>query len=352
MRILMFCRYYYPHIGGVERHVEKISKIFFKRGFEVVLFTEKFNNNLPEKEVLDGIKILRVSTLKHFNFLNKFVIWFKLLIKHFKIIKESDIIHCHDIFFWYLPFKFIFPSKKVFTTFHGYEKSGAPSLNKIFWHKISELLSSGNIAVGAWHKKWYKVDSDIVIYGAGDIKELIKKNKRRRIKNTFCFVGRLDNDTGIMTFLKVLEILKKYEVGGGAVVCGDGPLKQKAILYSIRNKLNVKFLGIVNNIGEHLGNSKYVFTSGYLGIIEAFLVKRLVFAVYDSSMKKDYLEMTPFRDWIIKGNSPSVLAKRLRFFVIHPLEEKKMVEKAYNWAKEQTWEKVADLYLKLWGIKK
>lgn len=45
---------------------------------------------------------------------------------------------------------------------------------------------------------------------------------------------------------------------------------------------------------------------------------------------------------------PQKLAEKVEYFLKHPEEEKLLVERGYNWAKEQTWEKVVDLYLGLW----
>jgi hypothetical protein len=58
------------------------------------------------------------------------------------LIKEADIIHCHDVFFWYLPFRFLFPQKKVYIPFHGYEGNNPPNKRKIFFstRKSNDLI--------------------------------------------------------------------------------------------------------------------------------------------------------------------------------------------------------------------
>jgi len=45
------------------------------------------------------------------------------------------------------------------------------------------------------------------------------------------------------------------------------------------------------------------------------------------------------------------LANKILYYFDYTEEEEKFEEKGYNWAKTQTWEKVADLYLRLWKVK-
>ena len=41
MKVLFLTRSYFPNIGGVEKHVEKITEILMKKGHEVIILTEK-----------------------------------------------------------------------------------------------------------------------------------------------------------------------------------------------------------------------------------------------------------------------------------------------------------------------
>ncbi|MEM3504416.1 MAG: glycosyltransferase, partial [Nitrososphaeria archaeon] len=128
MKVLFFSRRFWPDIGGVEKHVLKLSEELKKRGHDIIIVAEKEinqNNNKLSKSDLEfnisGIKVFKIPiTTSEKN--KKFQIWFWLL-KNIRLIKSADIIHCHDVFYWYLPFLFLFPRKKIFTTFHGYEGS-------------------------------------------------------------------------------------------------------------------------------------------------------------------------------------------------------------------------------------
>lgn len=343
MKVLFFTRRFWPEIGGVEKHIMFLSKELVKRGFEITIISENQNHKLKDKEEVNpNIKIYRIPiTTSEKN--KKFQIWFWLL-KNKKLIKEANIVHCHDVFFWFLPFKLLFPRKKVFTTFHGYEPPG-PSLRKVFSHQIASTLSCGSIAIGDWHSKWYKVKSDIVSYGA--VKESDSKKTLKR-KYDFCFVGRLAKDTGILVYLKALKILNDKDLKYSLVVCGDGPESKNAKIFCKNAKLKVNFLGFIQDPIKYVNISKYCFVSSYLAILESLISKKFVFAVYDSPIKKDYLEMAPFSKWISISGSSQELAQNIEYYLSHPEETKKMIENGYEWAKKQTWGKLANQYISLW----
>ena len=73
MKIIFLARLFYPHIGGVEKHVMEISKILLKKGNEVIVITEQLEDtNL--KEIKDGIIIYRVPVGRD-DWFKKFRVW-------------------------------------------------------------------------------------------------------------------------------------------------------------------------------------------------------------------------------------------------------------------------------------
>ncbi len=64
MRILQVTRVYWPHIGGIERHVQWLSEALVARGHSVDVLTldRGFSDNAayPAYEVLNGVRIYRV----------------------------------------------------------------------------------------------------------------------------------------------------------------------------------------------------------------------------------------------------------------------------------------------------
>src|SRR6266404_2210228 len=183
MKIVFLCRFFYPHIGGVEKHVMEISKRLIKKGHEVTVITEmpaavsdskkrllRFEKlELALTESVNGIKIYRIFNGGEDKF-KKFRIW-KEMLRLQKVIQNADVVHCHDVFFWYLPFRFLYPQKPVYTTFHGYERYPITK-SAIRVRKLSEKLSWGNICIGDFIPKWYGTKATIVSYGGVDVKRI------------------------------------------------------------------------------------------------------------------------------------------------------------------------------------
>lgn len=342
MTILFFSRLFYPHIGGVEKHVYAISQVLLKRGHKVMVITE--NHGWKNKETIDGIHVHRLD-VGNSEKNKKLQIWNELWkLRH--IIKSVDLVHCHDVFFWYLPFRYVYSEKPVFTTFHGYEGNRLPTRKAFLVHKLAEKLSNGTICVGDFLKKWYKTNSKYVIYGGVDKKLLQKKSKPNK---DIIFIGRLEEETGIIEYLHAVLLLKKKKIKVAIDVYGDGALLERAKSFARDHKINVVFHGFDENVTNYIGNYRYVCTSRYLGILEAMAWRRPVFAEYHDAIKKDYLEMTPFASWVSISKDSQQIASELELVI----KGKKTLDmkQSYNWVELQTWEDIVDIYENLWREK-
>ena len=334
--ILFFSRLFHPHIGGVEKHVWEVSRNLIKKGHKIIVITEKFETDLKLKEKVGGIEVYRIPAGKS-NWVKKFTIW-KWFWKHRKLIEEADIVHCHDVFFWYFPFRFLFPKKRVYTTFHGYE-SYPISKKAIFVRRLSEELSFGAICIGGFMEKWYDAKPTFVTYGGvrfGNSKFEIRNSKKGAV-----FVGRLDEQTGIKTYIEAVKIIKKKIPEFEFLVVGDGKFRQDI-------EKDVRVLGFKKNPYKYFHEYRFAFASRYLSILEAMAARRLVFALYDNPLKRDYLKMTPFAKFITIVSSKKELADKALYFLKNPRKENEMIEKAFEWVKTQSWNNVSRLYLALW----
>lgn len=330
MKVLFLARLYYPHIGGVERHVKSISESLSLRKHKVTMITEKYDSKLPTGEKIDGIEVVRFSYPK-IKYLGLLYIWLWFL-KNASLIKQSDVVHCHDIFIWYLPFRFLFPKKPVYTTFHGWEGIWPIPKKSLYLKRLAAKLSFGTIGVGKRIKTYYGIDLDLVVYGGVDL----PRKTFRKEKGRILYLGRLYENTGIRIVLKALSELKNYKID----FCGDGPLRAECSKY-----------GAVHGFSDprpFLEKAEICIASGYLAMMEAFSYKCLVASVYDTKAREAILKLTPFSDWMIVENSDSRLAKKIRYFLGRPKQRKEKVEKVYNWVKKQTWEMLADQYIRLY----
>src|SRR3989338_7205104 len=184
MKILFLTSRFRPELGGVETHSFEVVQRFVRKGHSVRVISEesigtqansrskKPSTNVVTfgdpmsgtKKEVNGISITRLN-FGPSGFLKKFRIWMTLW-KNRSLIEQADIIHCHDVFIWYFPFRFLYTRKKVFTTFHGYEGVYPPSKKSIFIRQLSNRLSRGSINIGHFIEKWYGTKADIVLYGA------------------------------------------------------------------------------------------------------------------------------------------------------------------------------------------
>lgn len=166
-KVLMISNYYYPHVGGVERHIEYLTTWLEKKyKYNTTIITGKHDESLKNRQKNQGVNIYRIS-FPNIRFFGLLLIWLKLLLR-IRMILSHDLIHVHDVFIWYLPLRIILFWKPVYITFHGYESYPLPR-KAIIIRRIAQFLTKGNICVGGFIEKWYRVRADIVTFGAVDI---------------------------------------------------------------------------------------------------------------------------------------------------------------------------------------
>lgn len=338
MKALFLTRLYYPHVGGVEKHVRKLTEELKKKKvknekIEAKILTTKFRDDLKDVEIINRIPVIRFKQPK-IKFLGIIYTWYWIL-NNLSLFKESDIIHIHDVFIWYLPFRFIMPKKHVYMTFHGQWGKYPQSFNDIVQKKIAAILSKGNICIGEYILKNYGIKGDIISYGAVDrVGKTSKKDK-----HSMLYVGRLDEELPVDIYFKVFGELKDYKID----ILGDGKLLKDANL-----------CGEVHGWADprkFYKKANYVFASGYLTILEALANKCLIFVAYKTPLQKDYYELTPFSKFIVIAKDENELLEKFKYYEKHQKKAKKKVNTGYKWAKQQSWNKLADDYLDLWKIK-
>lgn len=60
MKLLIFCPYYPPHIGGLESHADEFNKYLSQRGIDIVVFTPHLPQDALETEIRhNNVKIIR-----------------------------------------------------------------------------------------------------------------------------------------------------------------------------------------------------------------------------------------------------------------------------------------------------
>ena len=304
MKILFFTRLFFPHIGGVEKHVYEVAKCLIKKGHEVTVITHNFDKKQKKIEYLDNIKIIRI-TYPEKKYIGLISIWYWLF-KSRDLIKDSDMVHCHDVFIWYLPFRFFYPRKKVVNTIHGLEWYFPLRKMSIFQKRVLYRLASASVGIGNFLEKYLKIKFDLISYGASDHGNVHKKKE-----TSIVYTGRLEENTGLLKFLKWLDKNSSYIVN----FCGDGNLKEICKTYGTVH-------GFVNPL-RFYENAKYCVPGGYLAALEALNAGCELKLFWNNKIKEDYWKMSPF----------------------YKLHGKKL----HDWVKKQTWNKLTNEYLSLYN---
>jgi glycosyltransferase involved in cell wall biosynthesis len=348
MKILLLTAYYYPRIGGVEYVVRETVKEFKRRGHQVTIITRKHDSKLRDEELVDGITVKRIPHPRGWKGMWRIWLW---LFKNRKLIKQSDLVDCENIspFYWYLPFRFIYPRKPVFAVFYGYEYPIRRRM--VFLRKLAEKLATDHICGGTYLEKYYGTPCERVVYPIVDMNHF---RPGRKDNNRACFIGRLHEDTNMMGYLKAVKILKdKYGIKLKLDICGDGEQRKELESFAKKNRLDAVFHGLVKNPEKYYKASSIAFSSTAGVTLEAMASKCLVFHLYSNEIVKDLIEsLTQKKDIISITRNPEELAKKMSSLYNNPKEAGKITERAYQFVKKFNSKTVADVFIGMYGGKK
>lgn len=338
MKILFLAARFYPHRGGVENHVYHLSQELLKKGHSVTVITEAPEDEWTYSTRVKGIDVI-YADFGPWGFTKKFRIWWRLW-RLREYVEKADVVHCHDVFFWYLPMRLLYQDKPVFTTFHGYETVVPPARKAILIRRLSNKLSRGSIHIGSYIQTWYGTKADVTLYGGTYGFEATSLPARESQKIRIVLIGRLAKDIGIETYINVLRELKKRSIAYSLDVCGAGEYMRQLATYGSLH-------GFVSDTAPYIREADVVFASSYLTILDALSYGKAVCAVYENSLKEDYLREAPFAKWLCISSKPSEITTYLIARKNHGFTSPELpaIKKYIN---KTTWKDVAESYLKLW----
>ena len=368
------------NLGGVEGHVRLLTEELVRRGHEV------------KELALDGLYKGPTLPWQGRTLGYKFRAWIFLWDRK-ELFRWAEVVHVHDVFWWYLPFgllnrvRIFFGSfnlfnrvverdtndpnehpndtnrKPIFTTFHGWEGVCPPGWSAVWQKKLAKFLSDGTIGVGSFFKKWYEITTNKIVYGVLEdkwINRQIYKSTNKRISiSTIVFLGRLEEVNGVEVVLEALNKLvsrqiykytnrqiHKLQWGFPRIVfVGEGSYRKQA------EKLG-RVTGMIKNPQKYLINADVVITSSYMSILEAAAMGKPVISVANSELKEDYLNCHPLREWIKVVKNTEELTNAIREVQEGTKKYKKRqkcLNKTRAWVIKQTTERLADVYEEVWG---
>ncbi len=336
MRILHITSSFHPSVGGVETHVQRVSERLSARGHEVTVLTHADGASERSLGQVRVRALPRTTWLKAWRMSRPEIAW-------------ADTVHCHDAYsflHFYLPSCWLPPRRPAFVTFHGYEgypiRREARDRRRFVRRRVRDALCMGDFIC-----EWYQTKCYAVSYGAADP---VEDAPPLPDQPAALFVGRIAEDTSLMLYLDALVALRDdFNRRIHLTVAGDGPLRPIAERYVDAQKLWVTFLGTVSDPAPLFRRASIAFVSGYLAIWEALANRRLVFSIYDNELKYDYLRGFPEAANVLEiAGNPDDLAARLNAHLGNPGLGESMRKRGAELAAENSWDRVADLYLAMY----
>jgi glycosyltransferase involved in cell wall biosynthesis len=269
------------------------------------------------------------------------------MVRNRSIFLRYDIAHIHDplpLLFWYLPLIILKPNARRYATFHGFERDPIPLHFKLI-RKIARRLVQGVICIGNWISTEYGIECDGTTVGAVEPLNLECKTRSGAV-----FVGRLETDTGLLEYIDSLHILKvQHDIDLNMVVCGSGSLRQQALDLAHTKSISTDFRGFVPNPREVMNACQVCLAAGYLSILEAMSLGLPVVGFSKTPLRYEYLKTIAAQGGPISiQSSPEGVAQEIAKIIKKPDLSAKMGEKGKAFAAMMSWQRMTEMYLRLW----
>lgn len=260
MKIIQVCPAFSPYRGGLETHVEEISKRFAKAGFDVKVYSTDPSGKLPKRQSKDGFEIFRFRSLSP----KRIYFFAPELYNALAKVKDVDIIHAHG----YPNFPALASAAAksanrkplVFTPHYGgYDvQTMGTGIWRIFAKKFYNL-SIGRyiiqnadtvVAVGKSERealrRKFDVEEGKIRYIPNGVNTQIFPRTVENVgdKKTVLYVGRLEKYKGIHFLIKAFKKIETLHPEAKLVIVGSGPYKEDLIRLASSLNLHskVKFL--------------------------------------------------------------------------------------------------------------
>ncbi|MCP5096420.1 MAG: glycosyltransferase family 4 protein [Chloroflexi bacterium] len=92
MKILEVLTYYRPWVSGLTIYVERLSRALAQQGHDVTVLTSQYEPDLPQYDVVDGVKVVRVPVAAR---VSKGVLMPSFGPMAWKLARQADVIHLH-----------------------------------------------------------------------------------------------------------------------------------------------------------------------------------------------------------------------------------------------------------------
>lgn len=375
MNILMFSWEYPPvSYGGLARHVQDLSEALVNMGHNVYIITQG-DHNIPEEEVINGVKVYRTSPVQISanNFIDNILhLNFQLVEKGIYLVNRIghiDLIHGHDwLVFWSTRVLKHALIKPLIYTIHATEFGRNQGIYNDMQRYINDLewyatFEAWRVIVCSQYmerevKNLFQLPDDKVVKIPNGVNE---ENYRAEYSNIFrkkytspdekmvFYVGRIVREKGIQVLIQAIPKILSSEPQTKFVIAGKGPyldnLKAQADYLGIANR--IYFTGFVS---DETRNKLYrvadvaVFPSLYepFGIValEA-MVTRTPVVVSEVGGLAEFVQDRK-NGLTVGANDPHGLAEAILYLLKNPEEAKKIADRGYRMVRDKfSWNQIA-----------
>jgi glycosyltransferase involved in cell wall biosynthesis len=339
MKLLIFCPYYPPHIGGLESHADEFNKYLSERGIDITVFTPRLPKEASEKETRhEKVSVIRFPA---FEIIPNYPLPKFWTIKYRKLKKEIDkenfdFVISRTRFFSTSILALIYSKNKHTKWIHiehgsDFVKSGGKisvfvakiydyTFGKLVLRCADKVIANSNASAKFCQKLAGSINCE-VIYRGIETEKILSASPNAELKNKYSnsviitFLGRLFDGKGVADLLSALsEIKDKNYI---CFIIGDGPEKKKL------ENLAEKF-GIKNNI-VFFGYKKF---DEYIKILK--MTDVFVNPSYTEGLPTTVAEAALCRNAIIAtnaGGTPEIITDQKSGFLINPKDIKTLKEK-------------------------
>jgi glycosyltransferase involved in cell wall biosynthesis len=377
MRILLFSSSYAPRTGGLETVTRRLARELHDRGHQIVVVTNRYPRNLPAREEIDGILVIRQYYPDVITGLTTGPWWrrvrevFLFLLIPFVLIRlaalilrfRPDIVNAHYLSY---PAAYVLVAAKILRrpvvlSFHGSDMTGVPfpSIRYDVVHDTAVRLSDGYTTCSNDLLRYLEPSLPparrtraIAIHNGVDVQPVGVAIPA--VPKPFVFVpSRLVEKKGVRVIIEAIALLRERGCDTTAVLAGDGP--QHTRLERLARDLDVAprviFLGAVpHDVSRALAAcSVLVVLPAYweafgIAALEAMMAEKPVVASNTGGLPEIVVDgQTGF---LVPPGDAAGFADAIQALFAHPERAAAMGHRGRERAERHfTWTRTADEYL-------
>jgi len=250
LKLLMVTPRYFPLVGGVENHVAQVARLLAPDANVTVLTTDT-TGELPESEIVDGVKIIRVRAWpreRDYYFAPKIS----------RVIRDGDwdLVHVQSYHTAVAPLAMLAALRAgipYVLTFHGGGHSSRvrQAFRGLQWQMLRPLFARAHklVAVAEFEADKFSAvlriprDRFVVIPNGSDLSTMEVEAERRRAggRPVIASVGRLERYKGHQRVIEAMPAVLREIPGSSLRVIGSGP-------YQSELQQLVERLGLTNSV--------------------------------------------------------------------------------------------------------